>query len=45
MAEDTKLVSTKKNIKFIFNSYFPIKTVDFMRGVLIAEKDNLKKFI
>ena len=43
MIEDTKLVSTKKNIKFIFNSYFPIKTVDFMRGVLIAEKDNFEK--
>ena len=43
MVEDTKLVSAKKNIKFIFNSYFPIKTVDFMRGVLIAEKDNFEK--
>ena len=26
MKEDTKLVSEKKNIKFIFNTYFPIKT-------------------
>tara|TARA_Y100000590_G_scaffold458512_2_gene613391 strand:- start:705 stop:1184 length:480 start_codon:yes stop_codon:yes gene_type:complete len=43
MIRDTKLVSEKKNIKFIFNSYFPIKTVNFMRGVLVAEKDNFEK--
>ena len=43
MIEDTKLICEKKNIKFIFNSYFPIKTVNFMRGVLIAEEDTFKK--
>ena len=43
MIDDTKLISKKKNIKFIFNSYFPIKTVNFMRGVIVAEKDNLEK--
>ena len=43
MIEDTKLVSKKKNISFHFNSYFPLKTVNFMRGVLIAEKDNSEK--
>ncbi len=43
MIEDTKLICEKKNIKFIFNSYFPIKTVNFMRGVLIAEEDSFKK--
>ena len=43
MIEDTKIVSKKKNISFHFNSYFPIKTVNFMRGVLIAEKDNSEK--
>jgi len=43
MIEDTKLVSKKKNISFHFNSYFPIKTVNFMRGVLIAEKDDSEK--
>ena len=43
MIEDTKLVSKNKNISFHFNSYFPIKTVNFMRGVLIAEKDNSEK--
>ena len=43
MIRDTKLVSEKKNISFNFNSYFPIKTVDFMRGVIIAEEDNFEK--
>ncbi len=43
MIEDTRLISEKKNIKFIFNSYFPIKTVSFMRGVIIAEEDNFEK--
>ena len=43
MIEDTNLISKKKNIKFIFNSYFPIKTVNFMRGVIIAEKDDFQK--
>ena len=43
MITDTKLVSEKKKIKFVFNYYFPIKTVNFMRGVLIAEKDSFEK--
>ena len=43
MIKDTKLVSEKKNIKFKFNYYFPIKTVNFMRGVIIAEEDNFEK--
>ena len=43
MIRDTKLVSERKNIKFTFNSYFPIKTINFMRGVIIAEKDNFEK--
>ena len=43
MIEDTKLICKKKSIKFIFNSYFPIKTVNFMRGVIIAEEDNFEK--
>ena len=43
MIQDTKLVANKKNIKFSFNSYFPIKTVNFMRGILITEKDNSEK--
>ncbi len=43
MIRDTKLVSEKKKIKFKFNSYFPIKTVNFMRGVIIAEEDGFEK--
>ena len=42
MVKDTKLVTEKKNIKFIFNSYFPIKTVNFMRGVVTADDDSFK---
>ncbi len=43
MKQDTLMVSKKKNIKFIFNTYFPIKTVNLMRGVIIAEQDNFEK--
>ena len=43
MIEDTKLICKKKKISFNFNSYFPIKTVNFMRGVIIAEKENFEK--
>ena len=43
MVQDTKLVANKKNIKFSFNSYFPIKTVNFMRGTIIAKDDNYEK--
>ena len=43
MVLDTKLVANKKNIKFSFNSYFPIKTVNFMRGAIIAKDDNYEK--
>ena len=43
MLADTKLIAQKKNIKFNFNSYFPIKTVNFMRGVIIAEKGKFEK--
>ena len=43
MIRDTKLIAEKKNIKFNFNSYFPIKTVGFMRGAIVAEKDNFEK--
>ena len=43
MVQDTKLVANKKNIKFTFNSYFPIKTVNFMRGAIIAKDDNYEK--
>jgi len=41
MIRDCKMVSDKYKISFKFNSYFPIKTVNLMRGVLIAEEDGL----
>ena len=43
MVLDTKLIANKKNIKFNFNSYFPIKTVNFMRGAIIAKDNNYEK--
>tara|TARA_B100002051_G_scaffold211279_2_gene202926 strand:- start:217 stop:804 length:588 start_codon:yes stop_codon:yes gene_type:complete len=43
MIKDTKLICEKKNIPFNFNSYFPIKTVNFMRGAIISEKENFEK--
>jgi len=43
MIKDTKLISQKKNIVFNFNSYFPIKTVNFMRGVIIAQAEDFEK--
>ena len=36
-----KMVCEKYKISFKFNSYFPIKTVNLMRGVLIAEEDGI----
>jgi 2-hydroxychromene-2-carboxylate isomerase len=41
MIRDCKMVSEKYKMSFKFNSYFPIKTVDLMRGVLIAEEDGI----
>ena len=41
MIRDCKMVCEKYKISFKFNSYFPIKTVDLMRGVLIAEEDGV----
>ena len=35
------MVSNKYKISFKFNSYFPINTVNLMRGVLIAEEDGI----
>tara|TARA_B110000881_G_scaffold215305_1_gene229139 strand:- start:1820 stop:2200 length:381 start_codon:yes stop_codon:yes gene_type:complete len=34
----------KKKIKFKFNSYFPIKSLNLMRGVIVAEEDNYKSY-
>ena len=38
MIKDCKLWAEKYNIIFKFNNYFPIKTLDLMRCVLVAEK-------
>ena len=38
------MIAEKNNFKFKFNSYFPIKTINLMRGVFIAEEDNFKNF-
>ena len=40
MIRDCKLIAEKNNIKFKFNYYFPIRTLNLMRGVLVAEEDN-----
>ena len=44
MIRDCKLISERNNIKFKFNSYFPIKSLNLMRGVLVAEEDNFKSY-
>ena len=44
MIRDCKLIAEKNNIKFKFNSYFPIRSLILMRGVLIAEEDNYKSY-
>ena len=41
MIRDCKMVCEKYKISFKFNSYFPIKTVNLMRGMLIAEEDGI----
>jgi 2-hydroxychromene-2-carboxylate isomerase len=41
MIRDCKMVCEKYKISFKFNSYFPKKTVNLMRGVLIAEEDGI----
>ena len=44
MIRDCKLIAEKNKIKFKFNSYFPIKTLNLMRGVIIAEEDDFQRF-
>ena len=43
MIRDCKLIA-EKNIKFKFNSYFPIRSLNLMRGVFVAEEDNYKSY-
>ena len=44
MIRDCKLIAEKNKFKFKFNSYFPIKSLNLMRGVFVAEEDNYKSF-
>ena len=44
MIKDCKLIAEKNNIIFKFNYYFPIRTLNLMRGVLVAEEDNIKNY-
>ena len=44
MIKDCKLLAEKNKIRFKFNSYFPIKTLNLMRGVFVAEEDEMQKF-
>ena len=44
MVRDCKLIAEKNKIKFKFNSYFPIRSLNLMRGVLVAEEDNFKNY-
>ena len=41
MIKDCKVWAEKNKTEFKFNSYFPIITLNLMRGVLVAEKKNL----
>ena len=44
MIRDCKLIAERNNIKFKFNSYFPIKSLNLMRGIFVADEDNIKDF-
>jgi 2-hydroxychromene-2-carboxylate isomerase len=44
MIRDCKLIAEKNEIKFKVNSYFPIRSLNLMRGVLVAEEDNIKSY-
>ena len=41
MIKDCKLTSEKNNIEFKFNNYFPITSLNLMRGVIVAKKNGL----
>ena len=45
MIMDCEMVSKKFKIDFIFNSKFPLNSIKLMRGCLILENDQLKKYI
>ena len=44
MIRDCKLIAERNDVKFKFNSYFPIRSLNLMRGVLVAEEDNIKNY-
>ena len=44
MIKDCKLIAERNNVKFKFNSYFQIRSLNLMRGVLVAEEDNIKNY-
>ena len=44
MIRDCKLIAERNSVNFKFNSYFPIKSLNLMRGVLVAEEDNIKNY-
>ena len=44
MIRDCNLIAEKNNVKFKFNSYFPIRSLNLMRGVFVAEEDNFKSY-
>ena len=44
MIRDCKLIAERNNVVFKFNSYFPIRSLNLMRGVLVAEEDNVKSY-
>ena len=44
MIRDCKLIAQRNDIRFKFNSYFPIRSLNLMRGVLVAEEDNIKSY-
>jgi 2-hydroxychromene-2-carboxylate isomerase len=44
MIRDCKLIAEKNKISFKFNSYFPIRSLNLMRGVLVAEEDTFKNY-
>ena len=44
MVRDCKLIAERNNVKFKFNSYFPIRSLNLMRGVFVAEEDNFKSY-
>ena len=45
MVRDCKMVANKFNIKFIFNSEFPINSVNLMRGLLSVSSNKKNSYI